>query len=82
MPNVLDDLLGDAKKKSSEIWSSIKSASKDKLTKVIQKLNDALPDIEDAGFVLVRLDVDIALLPRVFARFKQVKTISKKKQKS
>ncbi|PKQ62331.1 hypothetical protein BZG02_13565 [Labilibaculum filiforme] len=76
MANALDDLLGDAKKKGSEIWSSIKSTGKDKLKNAIQNLNDALPEIEEAGFVLVRLDVDIALLPRLFARFKQEHTIS------
>lgn len=76
MANGLDDLLGDAKKKGSELWSNIKSSGKDKLKIGIQKLNDALPDIEKAGFVLVRLDVDIALLPRLFARFKQVHEIS------
>ena len=76
MANVLDDLLGDAKKKSSEIWNNIKSTSKEKLKKGIQNLNDALPEIEEAGFVLIRLDVDIALLPRLFARFKQVRLIS------
>jgi len=76
MANGLDDLLGDAKKKGSEIWSNIKSTGKEKLKKGIQNLNDALPDIEEAGFVLIRLDVDIALLPRLFARFKQVRLIS------
>ena len=76
MANVLDDLLGDAKKKGSEIWSNIKSTGKEKLKKGIQNLNDALPEIEEAGFVLIRLDVDIALLPRLFARFKQVRLIS------
>ena len=76
MANGLDDLLGDAKKKGSEIWSNIKSAGKEKLKKGIQNLNDALPEIEEAGFVLIRLDVDIALLPRLFARFKQVSLIS------
>lgn len=72
----IDDLLGDAKKKGSEIWTNIKSAGKDKLKDGIQNLNDALPDIEAAGFVLVRMDVDIALLPRLFARFRQIHTIS------
>ena len=76
MANALDDLLGDAKKKGSEIWSNIKSAGKEKLKNGIQNLNDALPEIEEAGFVLIRLDVDIALLPRLFARFKQVRLIS------
>ncbi len=76
MANGLDDLLGDAKKKGSEIWSNIKSTGKEKLKKGIQNLNDALPEIEEAGFVLIRLDVDIALLPRLFARFKQVRLIS------
>ncbi len=76
MAKGLDDLLGDAKKKGSEIWSSIKSSGKKKLKKGIQNLNDALPEIEEAGFVLIRLDVDIALLPRLFARFKQVRLIS------
>ena len=76
MANGLDDLLGDAKKKGSEIWSSIKSAGKEKLKKSIQNLNDALPEIEEAGFILIRLDVDIALLPRLFTRFKQVRVIS------
>ena len=76
MANGLDDLLGDAKKKGFEIWSNIKSAGKEKLKKGIQNLNDALPEIEEAGFVLIRLDVDIALLPRLFARFKQVRLIS------
>ena len=76
MANGLDDLLGDAKKMGSEIWTNIKSAGKDKLKNGIQNLNDALPEIEEAGFVLIRLDVDIALLPRLFARFKQVLPIS------
>jgi len=76
MANGLDDLLGDARKKGSEIWSNIKSAGKDKLKSGIQNLNDALPEIEEAGFVLIRLDVDISLLPRLFARFKQVRLIS------
>ena len=76
MANGLDDLLGDAKKKGSEIWSNIKSTGKEKLKKGIQNLNDALPEIEEAGFVLIRLDVDIALLPRLFARFKQERLIS------
>ena len=76
MAKGLDDLLDDAKKKGSEIWSTIKSAGKEKLKKGIQNLNDALPEIEEAGFVLIRLDVDIALLPRLFARFKQVRLIS------
>ena len=82
MANGLDDLLGDAKKKGSDIWSNIKSTGKKKLRKVIQKLNDALPDIEEAGFVLIRLDVDIALLPRLFARFKQVRSISDEERKA
>ena len=81
MANVLDDLLDDAKKKSSEIWSNIKDSSKEKLKKGIQKLNKALPDIEAAGFVLIRLDVDISLLPRIFARFKQVHEIGDEEQK-
>ena len=81
MANVLDDLLGDAKKKSSEIWSNIKDSSKEKLKKGIQKLNKALPDIEAAGFVLIRLDVDISLLPRIFTRFKQVHEIGDEEQK-
>ena len=76
MANGLDDLLGDAKKKGSEIWSNIKSTGREKLKKGIQNLNDALPEIEEAGFVLIRLDVDIALLPRLFARFNQVRLIS------
>ena len=76
MRNGLDDLLGDVKKKGSEIWSNIKSGSKKKLKKGIENLNDALPEIEEAGFVLIRLDVDVSLLPRLFARFKQVKSIS------
>ena len=76
MANGMDDILGDAKKKGSEIWSSIKSAGKEKLKKSIQNLNDALPEIEEAGFILIRLDVDIALLPRLFTRFKQVRVIS------
>lgn len=82
MANGLDDLLGDAKKKGTEIWSNIKSAGKDKLKNGIQNLNDALPDIEEAGFVLVRLDVDIALLPRLFARFKQEHLISDEERES
>lgn len=82
MKNVLDDLLDNTKKKSSELWSNIKNSGKDKLKLGIQKLNDALPDIEEAGFVLVRLDVDIALLPRLFARFKQVKQISNEEKEA
>jgi len=82
MANALDDLMDDAKKKGSELWSSVKSSSKEKLKKGIQNLNDAQPDIEEAGFVLVRLDVDIALLPRLFARFKQVHTISEEERKA
>lgn len=76
MPNSLEDLLEDAKKKGSEIWTNIKSAGKDQLTKAIKNLNDALPEIEAAGFELVRLDLDIALLPRMFARFDQIREIS------
>ena len=76
MASGLDDILGDVKKKGSEIWGNIKSTSKKKLKKGIQNLNDALPEIEEAGFVLIRLDVDISLLPRLFARFKQVRLIS------
>lgn len=82
MANALDDLMDDAKKKGSELWSSVKSSSKEKLKKGIQNLNDAQPDIEEAGFVLVRLDVDIALLPRLFARFKQVRSISDEERKA
>ena len=82
MANALDDLMDDAKKKGSELWSSVKSSSKEKLKKGIQNLNDAQPDIEEAGFVLVRLDVDIALLPRLFARFKQVHSISEEERKA
>ena len=82
MGNGLDDLLGDAMKKGSEIWTNIKSAGKDKLKNGIQNLNDALPEIEEAGFILVRLDVDIALLPRLFARFKQEHLISDEERKS
>ncbi|NOU61387.1 hypothetical protein [Marinifilum caeruleilacunae] len=82
MANALDDLLGDAKKKGSEIWSSIKSTGKDKLKNAIENLNKAQPDIEEAGFVLVRLDVDIALLPRLFARFKQVRQISNEEKET
>ncbi|MPQ48897.1 hypothetical protein GCQ56_18010 [Marinifilum sp. N1E240] len=82
MANALDDLMDDAKKKGSELWSSVKSSSKEKLKKGIQNLNDAQPDIEEAGFVLIRLDVDIALLPRLFARFKQVHTISEEERKA
>ena len=76
MTNGLDDLLGDAKKKGAEIWSNIKSTGREKLKSGIQNLNDSLPEIEKAGFVLIRLDVDIALLPRLFARFHQVNEIS------
>ncbi len=82
MTNGLDDLLGDVKKKGSEIWTNIKSSSKKKLKKVIQNLNDALPEIEEAGFVLIRLDVDISLLPRLFTRFKQVHLISDEERES
>jgi len=82
MANGLDDLLGDAKKKGSEIWSNIKNSGKDKLKNGIRNLNDALPEIEEAGFVLVRLDVDIALLPRLFARFKQEHLISDEERES
>ncbi len=82
MANGLDDLLGDAKKKGSEIWTNIKSAGKDKLKNAIENLNNALPEIEEAGFFLVRLDVDIALLPRLFARFKQEHLISDEKRKN
>lgn len=78
----IDDLLGDAKKKGSEIWTNIKSAGKEKLKGGIQNLNDALPEIEAAGFILVRLDVDIALLPRLFARFKQIHEITSEERES
>lgn len=78
----IDDLLGDAKKKGSEIWTNIKSAGKEKLKDGIQNLNDALPEIEAAGFILVRLDVDIALLPRLFARFKQIHEITSEERES
>lgn len=80
MAQKLDDLLDDAKKKGSELWSSIKSSGKEKIKKGVQNLNDALPEIEEAGFKLVRLDIDIALLPRLFARFKQVHVISESAQ--
>ena len=76
MAKGLEDLLDDAKKKGSELWSSVKSTSKDKLKDGIQKLNKALPEIEKAGFELTRLDVDIALLPRLFTRFHQVHIIT------
>ena len=76
MAKGLEDILGDAKKKGSELWSSLKNTSKDKLKEGIEKLNKALPDIEEAGFELTRLDVDIALLPRLFTRFHQVRVIS------
>ena len=82
MAHGLDDLLDDAKKKSSELWSSIKSSGKEKLKKGIQSLNDGLPEIEEAGFELVRLDVDIALLPRLFTRFRQVRVISDEAQET
>jgi hypothetical protein len=82
MTQTLDDLLDDAKKKGAELWGSIKSSGKDKLKKIVQNLNDALPEIEAAGFELVRLDVDIALLPRIFTRFKQVRIISESAQES
>ncbi|MDN5201706.1 hypothetical protein QQ008_10045 [Fulvivirgaceae bacterium BMA10] len=82
MANTLDDLLDDAKKKGSEIWSNIKSKGKDKLKNGIQNLNDALPEIEEAGFELIRLDADIALLPRLFARFKQVRLISNEEREA
>lgn len=78
----LDDILGDAKKKSSEIWGSVKTASKDKLKSGIQNLNDALPDLEAAGFVLIRMDVDVSLLPRIFARFNQVREISEEEKEA
>ena len=78
---VLDDLFDDAKKKGSEIWGSVKNAGKQKLEGTIENLNKALPTIEEAGFELVRLDVDIALLPRIFTRFRQVKVIDEKQQK-
>jgi len=82
MATILDDLLGDAKKKSSEIWNNVKSSGKEKLRNTIQDLNDALPPIEEAGFILVRLDADIALLPRLFARFEQVREISDEERKN
>lgn len=71
MPTKLDDLFGDAKQKGNQIWGNIKSAGRNKLKDTVKSLNDALPEIEEAGFTLVRLDVDIALLPRLFARFQQ-----------
>jgi len=82
MAKGLEDLYDDAKKKSSELWTNIKSAGKDKLKDTFRKFNNALPEIEEAGFVLVRLDLDIALLPRLFARFKQVSVISDKERKA
>jgi len=82
MANGFDDLLGDAKKKGAEIWANIKGAGKDKLKNGIQNLNDALPEIEEAGFILVRLDVDIALLPRLFARFRQEHLVSDEERES
>ena len=82
MAKGLDDLLDDAKKKSSEIWTNIKSAGKEKLKSAVENLNDALPEIEGAGFILVRLDVDISLLPRLFARFKQIRLVDKKEREA
>ena len=76
MAKGLEDILGDAKKKGNELWSAVKSTGKDKLKEAIAKLNKALPDIEEAGFELTRLDVDIALLPRLFTRFDQVRVIT------
>ena len=82
MAKGLDDLLDDAKKKGSEIWSTIKSTGKEKLNSSIENLNDAIPEIEEAGFILVRLDVDISLLPRLFARFKQVRLVDKEEREA
>lgn len=82
MAKGIEDLFNDAKKKGSEVWANIKSAGKDKLKDTFRKLNEALPEIEEAGFVLIRLDLDIALLPRLFARFKQVHVISDKEREA
>jgi len=78
----IDDILGDAKKKGSEIWTNIKRFSRKKLKNTIDSLNDSLPVIEEAGFVLVRFDVDIAIVPRLFARFRQVKEIGEQERKA
>lgn len=81
MAKRLDDLLDGAKKKSSDIWSNVKGAGHKKFTDTINNLNAALPTIEEAGFKLVRLDVDIALIPRLFARFRQVNLINDEKRR-
>ena len=82
MAKIFDDILGDAKKKGSKIWGNLKSASRNKLKNTVESLNESLPIIEEAGFVLVRMDVDIALLPRVFARFKQVTELEENEKKA
>jgi len=82
MVKIIDYFLGGAKKKSSEIWTNVKRVSRKKLKNTIVSLNESLPLIEEAGFVLVRLDVDIAIVPRMFTRFRQVKEIDEKDRKS
>ncbi len=81
MPTRLDNLYDEAKKKSVALWDSLKNSGKEKFKETLQNLNEALPDVEAAGFELVRLDVDIALIPRMFARFRQVREISTEAKK-
>ena len=80
MAKIIDDILGDAKRKGSELWSNVKSAGRKKLKATIDNINKSLPVIHEAGFILVRLDVEIAIVPRLFARFRQIEILSEEKQ--
>ncbi len=82
MANKLDNLLDDAKQKGSELWGNVKSAGKNKLDDTVNNLNKVLPDLKEAGFTLIRLDVHIALLPRLFARFRQIHLLDDEKRKA
>ena len=42
MANGIDDLLGDAKKKGSELWSNIKNSGKEKLKKGITSTEERM----------------------------------------
>lgn len=81
MANKLDDLFGDAKQKGNKLWGNVKNAGKNKLDDTVNNLNEVLPDLKEAGFTLVRLDVHIALLPRLFARFRQVHILDEENRK-
>lgn len=71
---------GKAKEKGKKVVDNVKDGAASKLEKTIADLNESLPIIEEAGYIMNKLDVDISLLPRLFAHFYQVKTVSEEKQ--